>query len=250
MFSVVKKAVNMKQSIRIFPTPKDLAVSLALDLVSQIKEAETSVNTFTIALSGGSTPRLLFSILAEKFARSVNWSNVHFFWVDERCVPPDDPESNFGMTNDVFLSRINIPENNIHRIRGEEDPGAEALRYSKEISDFTEKRNGIPCFSIMLLGLGEDGHTASIFPGNEKLFMAESICTTAAHPVTRQVRITLTGKVINNSDQIIFLVTGKNKSGIVSDIIGQGDNIKLFPASYVKPDHGKIKWYMDENAGL
>ena len=176
----------MKQSIRIFPTPQALAGSLALDLVNIIKVAGAGVNHFTIALSGGNTPRLLFSVLADQYAASVTWSNVHFFWVDERCVPPDDPESNFGMTNDVFLQRIDIPAGNIHRIRGEDDPGREAERYSVEISEFTIKKSGMPFFNVIFLGLGEDGHTASIFPGNEKLFATDKICVMAVHPSTGQ----------------------------------------------------------------
>ena len=240
----------MRQSIRIFITPQALAESLALDLVSQIREAGTDVNPFTIALSGGNTPRLLFSVLADQYAASVTWSNVHFFWVDERCVLPDDPESNFGMTNDVFLSRIDIPHENIHRIRGEDDPEKEADRYSQEINEFTIQKNGFPFFNVIFLGLGEDGHTASIFPGNEKLFVSDKICVTAVHPSTGQNRITITGGVINNSAEIIFMVTGKNKAGIVNNIIGRGDNKKQFPASYVKPAEGRVLWYLDEEAAL
>ena len=238
----------VKQSIRIFPTPQALAESLALDLVSQIKEADTGVNHFTIALSGGSTPRLLFMVLGDLHASSVPWDKVHFFWVDERCVPPEDHESNFGMTKKALLNKIDIPVSNVHRIKGEDDPAKEAERYSEEIMSFTVKRNVLPFFNIMLLGLGEDGHTASIFPGNERLFLSDEICTSAVHPSTSQKRITITGKVINNSASIIFIVTGKNKAEIVNNIIGLRDNKKQFPASYVKSSEGRIVWYLDEEA--
>ncbi len=239
----------MNASIKIFPTPLALAESLALWLVNQINDTRATNLPFTIALSGGSTPKLLFSVLGERFASSVNWHNVHFFWVDERCVPPDHPESNFGMTHKALLDKIDIPIGNIHRIRGEDDPEKEADRYSEEIKSHTLKRNGLPFFNIMLLGLGEDGHTASIFPGNEKLFLTDKICTSAVHPSTGQERITITGKVINNAANIIFIVTGKNKAGIVNNIIGQRDNKKQFPASYVKPFDGRVFWYLDEAAG-
>jgi 6-phosphogluconolactonase len=245
----------MNKSIRLFPTPQALAESLALELINQIKEikeikeAGKRISPFTIALSGGSTPKLLFSVLGDEFASSVSWSNVHFFWVDERCVPPDDPESNFGMTNKTLLSKIDIPENNIHRINGEDDLWKEAERYSDEIEKFTVNRNGFPFFNIILLGLGEDGHTASIFPGNEKLFQTDRICASAVHPSTGQERITITGKVINNAANIIFIVTGKNKAGIVNNIVGQRDNKKQFPASFVKPSDGRVFWYLDEPAG-
>ena len=240
----------MDRIIRIFPTPQALSESLALDLVSQIRVAGAGVNHFTIALSGGNTPKLLYSVLADQYAASVTWSNVHFFWVDERCVPPDDPESNFGMTNDAFLHRIDIPAGNIHRIRGEDDPGKEAERYSVEISEFTIKKGGMPFFNVIFLGLGEDGHTASIFPGNEKLFATDKICVMAIHPSTGQKRITITGRVIDNSAEIIFMVTGKNKAGIVNNIIGSGDNKKQYPASYVSPAEGVVVWYLDEEAAL
>jgi 6-phosphogluconolactonase len=239
----------MNKIIKIFPTPLALAEFLALDLVNKIKEADTSDSPFTIALSGGNTPRLLFSILGDQFAGSKAWRSVHFFWVDERCVPPQDLESNFGMTNEVFLSKIDIPRKNIHRIKGEDDPFKEAERYTKEINDFTVKRGGLPFFNVMLLGLGIDGHTASVFPGNEELFLTDMICTTAVQPVTGQKRITITGKIINNTANIFFLVTGKNKAVIVNNIIGQRDNKIQFPASFVKPTDGRLFWYLDEAAG-
>jgi 6-phosphogluconolactonase len=152
------------------------------------------------------------------------------------------------MTKEVFLSKIDIPKENIHRIRGEDDPGKEAERYSGEVNEFTIQKNGFPFFNVMLLGLGEDGHTASIFPGNEKLFRSDKICVIAVHPKTGQKRISITGQVINNSSEIIFMVTGKNKSGIVNNIIGKGDDKKQFPASFVKPVQGKVVWYLDEGA--
>lgn len=239
----------MDNTIKIFPTPLALAESLALDLVNQINNTSTERLPFTIALSGGNTPKLLFSVLGDKFASSVNWYNVHLFWVDERCVTPDDPESNFGMTKKALLNRIDLPERNVHRIKGEDNPEKEAESYSGEIAKHTARRNGLPFFDVMLLGLGEDGHTASLFPGNEKLFLTDKICTSAVHPSTGQVRITITGKVINNAANIIFIVTGKNKAGIVNNIIGQRDNKKQFPASFVKPSDGRVFWYLDEAAG-
>jgi 6-phosphogluconolactonase len=239
----------MNKSIKIFPTSKALAESLALELVKQIRNADKSTSPFSIALSGGSTPELLFSTLGDKYASSVDWSTVHFFWVDERCVPPDNPESNFGMTNDALLKKIDILPGNIHRIQSEDDPEKEAERYSKEINDYVVHRNGLPSFNIILLGLGEDGHTASIFPGNQELFMSDRICTEAVHPVTGQKRITITGKVINNAEQIIFHVTGKGKAQIVKEIIDSEGSEKQLPASYVIPFKGTIAWYLDEAAG-
>lgn len=240
----------MNRIIKIFPTPNALSDLLALELANQIRNAEKSSTAFTIALSGGSTPRLLFSTLGDNYASSVDWSRVHFFWVDERCVPPDHPESNYGMTRKALLSKIEIPEGNIHRIRGEEDPSSEAKRYSEEIKKFVAHRERIPFFNIILLGLGEDGHTASIFPGNNALFLTDKLCDEAVHPKTGQKRITLTGKVINNAERIIFIVTGSNKAKVVKEIFGrETSEKKKYPPEFFNPAEGSITWYLDEAAG-
>ena len=238
----------MNRIIKTFSTPNALSDLLALELANQIRNAKRSSTAFTIALSGGSTPKLLFSTLGDNYAGSVDWSKVHFFWVDERCVPPGDPESNYGMTSKALLSKIDIPEGNIHRIKGEEEPFSEALRYSEEINKFVGHRKELPSFNIMFLGLGEDGHTASIFPGNIALFQAEKTCDVAVHPQTGQKRITLTGKVINNSESIIFIVTGSNKDNVVNEILGRRTSMKRYPAEYVIPTDGTITWYLDEAA--
>lgn len=239
----------MNTAIQIFPTPKALAESLALELVNLINKTSADDFPFTIALSGGKTPELLFSVLGDKFASSVKWDLVHFFWVDERCVPPDDPESNFRITNEALLGKITIPQDNVHRIKGEEDPETEAVRYSGEINDVVGHRMRLPRFDIILLGLGEDGHTASIFPGNLQLFKSENICEASVHPVSGQKRITLTGKVINNSKNIFFIVTGKNKALIVKSILVKENQGKQYPAYYILPAYGRLIWYLDKDAG-
>lgn len=239
----------MSRNIKIFPSPIELAESLALELIDQIETADTRNSLFTIALSGGNTPKLLFSVLGDKFADSVNWLNVHFFWVDERCVPPDSNESNFNLASENLFKKLVITPVNIHRIRGENDPERETGRYSEELNDFTFKRNGLPFLNALLLGLGDDGHTASIFPGDEHLFRSDRICAATVHPVTGQRRITLTGNVINNAGHIIFLVTGRNKADIARKVIDREDCDKLFPAQLVFPSYGKLSWYLDEEAG-
>jgi 6-phosphogluconolactonase len=239
----------MSDIIKIFPSPKELAESLALELINQIKEADKSNSLITIALSGGNTPNLLFSVLGDKFTNSVNWLNVHFFWVDERCVSPDSAESNYQMAWETMLKKLVVAPVNIHRIRGENDPEKEAERYSDELNDFTFKRNGFPLLNTILLGLGEDGHTASIFPGNEQLFRSDRICAATTHPVTGQRRITLTGNVINNARRIIFMVTGRNKADITRKVVDKDDCEKLFPAQLVFPTDGKLSWYLDKDAG-
>jgi 6-phosphogluconolactonase len=239
----------MDKTINIFKSPAELATKVAGEIVSMINESARRKKTFTIALSGGSTPELLFSTLGEKFSESGQWKYVHFFWVDERCVPPDSSESNWGMAKRNLFDRINIPEKNIHRIRGERDPEEEALRYSEEISEFTRSRAGFPLFDLILLGLGEDGHTASIFPGNLDLFSSANNCEVAIHPATGQKRITFTGKVINNADLIYFLVTGKKKAVIVNEIFDKLKSSRNLPSSYILPKKGMVSWFIDEEAG-
>lgn len=237
----------MKTDVRIFNDQSELAWQVATELRSVVNESASVGKSFAIALSGGSTPKILFGILGDHFSDKIPWSLVHLFWGDERCVPPDDPESNFGMTKKALFDKINIPSANIHRIIGENNPSQESLRYSNEILGFTNLRDGFPVFDLVLLGLGEDGHTASIFPGNNQLFLSKNICETAFHPTTYQKRITLSGKVINNADSIIFLVTGENKADVVSSILEKKENHD-YPASLINPQHGILKWYLDKDA--
>jgi len=238
----------LDKKVKIFPSPYELAEKFAEDLVIMINESAKKRKHLSVALSGGSTPELLFSILSGQFSDSALWEFVHFFWGDERCVPPEDPESNYGMTRRKLIEKINIPSANIHRIMGESDPEKEALRYSLEISEMTGNRDGLPLFDIVILGLGEDGHTASIFPGFEELFHSDKICEVAVHPTNGQKRITITGRVINNADLVTFLVSGKKKAGIVEKIIKKNRADLVFPASYVVPLNGDLRWYLDEDA--
>jgi 6-phosphogluconolactonase len=219
-------------TIKIFPTPFKLAERFAEELIRMVKESADKRRTFTIALSGGSTPKLLFSVLGERFLNSV---------------PPDNSDSNFGMTDKVFLEKIKIPPENIHRIKGEKDPEEEAVRYSDEIARFTGERGGLPLFDLIILGLGEDGHTASIFPGNNMLLNSEKICDIAIHPLSFQKRITITGNVINNAENVIFLVTGAHKAKVVSDIIERRGTVD-YPAAHIEPQQGILQWYLDDAA--
>ena len=239
----------MDKSVKIFATPYELAEKFADGLISMIIESAKEKKFFSVALPGGSTPELLFSLLGDHFSKSVPWEFVHFFWGDERCVSPDSPESNYGMTRRKLLEKINIPSSNIHRIRGEDDPEKEASRYSEEISDYTGKRNGLPLFNLVILGLGEDGHTASIFPENKELLNSDKICEVAVHPLTLQKRITLTGRVINNADSVNFLVTGAKKADIVEKIIKKNPIALNFPASFIVPVYGELRWLIDKEAG-
>lgn len=201
-----------------------------------------------IALSGGSTPKIVFDELAENFQPDIDWSKVHLYWGDERCVPPDDDDSNYKMTEEHLLSKIDIPELNIHRIKGENGPEYEAERYNDFLDSMLPKVNGIPAFDLVILGIGDDGHTASIFPHEIELWDSEKYCEVAEHPENGQNRITITGQIINNAKIVAFLVTGENKADRISEIIYGKEIAESYPVSLVKPTNGKLVWFLDEAA--
>jgi 6-phosphogluconolactonase len=235
--------------IKIFRTPKELADDFAARLAKLINDSASSGRPYSIAVSGGNTPRLLFESLADNYSDSIKWEYLRIFWVDERCVNPDNEESNFGTMKKLLLDRINIPPANIHRMKGEENPEIEADRYSRTLGSAIPFRNGLPWFDLILLGMGEDGHTASIFPGNLKLFTTDNLCAVATNPHSGQKRITLTGKVINNASRIVFMVTGSNKAVLAGKILKKSEDYKNYPASYISPAIGKLEWIFDEEAG-
>jgi 6-phosphogluconolactonase len=239
---------NLEFKKKIFSTPVGLAEAFSEELVTRIKVTGNNNENFTLVLSGGNTPDLMFSVLADHFAASIDWRYVHLFWGDERCVSPEDRESNYRTVLQNLIRKIDIPDINIHRIRGEQNPALEVLRYSKEVAEFTRSRNGLPVFDLVLLGIGEDGHIASIFPDNPDSFQSDQICEVVRHPATSQKRITLTGQVINNSDSIIFLVTGRKKAKIVSEVLNKKDISVNYPAFKVLPEYGYTEWFLDKEA--
>jgi len=198
-----------------------------------------------IALSGGSTPKVVFDELATNFRNSIDWPRVYLYWGDERCVPPNDNESNYKMTVDHLLSKIDIPEENVHRIHGENIPKEEAIRYGEVLKSRLPLFEGVPQFDLMILGMGDDGHTASIFPYNIHLWDSGNVCEVAVHPDSGQKRITITGKVINNAKNVAFLVTGDSKTDKVREIIGKKGNFNAYPAALVAPESGNLDWFLD-----
>ncbi|MEJ2544157.1 MAG: 6-phosphogluconolactonase [Calditrichaceae bacterium] len=193
-------------------------------------------------------PRLFFKQLAQD-GKNASWQNVHFYWGDERCVPENHPESNFGMTKKYFFDRIDIPDQNLHRIKGEEYPTEEAERYGRQlIQSISRHENNYPVFDWVILGLGEDGHTASIFPRDETVIHSKKICEVAEHPQTSQKRITLTLPVINSADKISFLVTGVIKSNIIKEIFNSTDSKSIYPATMVQSNNNPVEWYLDKTA--
>jgi 6-phosphogluconolactonase len=233
---------------QVLPTDYETANRLVMDIMRYTENLIKYRDALYIALSGGSTPLLMFDIIAGEYAKAFKWDKLHFFWVDERCVLPGDPESNFGNTDRHLFSKVSVSRENIHPIHGGEDPLNEVVRYTGEILTTVPCINNIPAFDLILLGMGNDGHTASIFPGQVDLFETTAICSISQQPQTLQKRITLTGKVINNASEIVFLVTGSQKADKIKSIIYDEDEAFLFPAKKIKPVHGSLSWYLDKEA--
>ncbi|MEI6276394.1 MAG: 6-phosphogluconolactonase [Prolixibacteraceae bacterium] len=236
----------MKRDLQIFSQPELLAGHVGDLLMNRI--ACSLSDRFHLALSGGSTPNLLFSALSSKYADSALWQKTHFWWVDERMVPSQDPESNFGMAQKLLFSKIAIPGNNIHPIHGEVDPLEESGNYASTIRQALPVIDEFPVFDLILLGMGEDGHTASIFPNHPELLYSDRICEVAHHPVTNQPRITLTGRVINNADAVWFLVTGTGKAERLAEVFSRSEISGKLPSAHIHPVHGEMSWFVDEPA--
>lgn len=238
----------MKKSVRVFPSPAAMASKLAEEIVRRIVASANSERPYSMALSGGSTPELLYSFLFDEFADDVPWDFVHIFWGDERCVSPESSDSNYGLVKKYMVEKTELPSSNVHRIKGEEEPVFEAMRYSGELATMLPSRDKLPVFDLILLGLGEDGHTASIFPDQKQLLNSDRFCDVAVHPSSGQKRITLTGKILNNAEAVIFLVAGVKKAGVVSAILNDDETSLAYPAAYIKPAYGSLDYYIDSEA--
>lgn len=201
-----------------------------------------------LALSGGSTPKRLFQHLAKNYAQAVPWERLHLWWGDERCVPPDDSESNYRMTHQFLISQVEIPQANIHRIHGESVPEEEAKRYAQEIREHVPEGNGLPRFDLVMLGMGDDGHTASIFPNQIYLLEDEALTAVATHPVSGQQRITFTGQLLSHAAYVAFLVTGPKKAGRAAQILGGRPGARQLPAYHIQPAEGVLHWFLDRPA--
>lgn len=234
----------MNPILHIANDPTAVAREFAEFLAQEVKQA----STLSIALSGGSTPQLLFDILASEYKNVIDWNKVHFYWGDERCVPPTDPESNYGMTKRHLFSHLAVPEDNIHRILGESEPALEAARHGKEIERTLHSSEGLPCFDIVMLGMGTDGHTASIFPHQMGLLESPETCVVATNPETGQKRVSLSGRIINNAKKVTFLVTGSAKAQKIQEIFTRQGNWLRYPTSYIQPKSGELHWFIDDGA--
>lgn len=208
-------------------------------------ELAATSGPFHMALSGGSTPKRMFAHWAQA---KLPWERLHLWWGDERCVAPDDAESNYAMTRAALLDWVPIPPPHIHRVRGEADPQAEAHRYGEALRQHLPLTDGLPRLDLIWLGMGDDGHTASIFPHEMHLMKATGPCAVATHPESGQQRITLTGPVINAAHRVVFLVTGAAKQPRTTDIFTQAPGYMAYPAAHIAPAQGALHWFWDKAA--
>lgn len=237
-------------TVRAFADPRALARGTAEEFERRVHSWLATNGRFSVALAGGSTPRDLYELLAsEPYRRRVPWGRVHLFWGDERAVPPNSEESNFGMTWDAMISKLAIPPGNVHRMRGELDPEEAAREYERELRSFFDLPHGWPCFDLVLLGMGEDGHTASLFPNEPATQEGERLAVpVAAVKGSHGARVTLTPPVLNHAACIMFLVTGEKKADVVRVVLeGDGEGERL-PAAMIRPRDGELVWHLDRAA--
>lgn len=232
--------------IRAYPDAASLARAAAEHFVTLAAEAMVIHGQFVVALSGGSTPRIAYTLLAsDEFAARVDWPRVRVFWGDERCVPPDHPDSNYRMARETLLDRIPIPTENVHRMRGELSPDQAATAYQAELEAVLGAGGQ---FDLILLGMGADGHTASLFPGTAALH--EQTRWVVAHYVDKLAawRITLTPAAINAATHVIFVVSGADKAERLREVLAGPYQPDILPAQIVRPADGRLLWLVDAAA--
>jgi 6-phosphogluconolactonase len=240
----------MMSQIEIFPDPPALARAAAERFVGLAADAIAASGRFSVGLSGGSTPRALFALLATaEIAGRVDWSNMHVFWGDERCVPPDHPDSNYGMARELLLDHVPLPAENIHRMHGETEPEQAAVEYEQILRNFFAGENPAqPRFDVLLQGMGEDGHTASLFPGTRALYERARWVLENYVPRLDMWRITLTTTAINAAAHVIFLVEGPNKAETLRAVLRGPHQPEKYPAQSVQPVQGDLTWMIDQAA--
>ena len=228
-----------------------LARAAAEEIASVAEAAIASEGRFTIALSGGSTPRPVYRLLAEEPYRDrIRWDRVHVFWGDERHVPPDHPESNFGMAHDELLSKVPLPADNIHRVRAEKPDAERAAReYEWTLrSAFNLDEGQVPRFDLVLMGLGPDGHTASLFPGSDAVRERTRLVVAPWVSAQSSFRITMTLPVFNRAACALFVVSGEEKAEALRSVLEGDLQPDRFPAQGVRPDEGRLLWFGDRAA--
>jgi 6-phosphogluconolactonase len=235
--------------VRVYTDADELTVAAAEYFVQQANAAITSHQQFSVALSGGSTPKPLYALLAtDEFARRVDWARVYVFWGDERCVPPDHTDSCYRMAREALLDHVPLPSQNIYRIKGEEVPARAAADYDQLLRRFFGETSSAR-FDLVWLGMGDDGHTASLFPGTEVLDEQERwVKENYVEAVNQKWRITLTPPAINGASNIAFLVSGAGKAERLRQVLKGDYQPHTLPSQLVKPTDGHLVWLVDSAA--
>ncbi len=241
----------MKPEICIVENPQALARAAAHEFTNRAAAAVQQKGVFNVALAGGRTPEALYSLLADdvELRQKIPWRDSHFFWGDERPVPPDHPDSNFCMAHNALLSRVPVPTANLHRIKGELAPPQAATAYEQTLVDFFHLQPGtLPRFDLVLLGLGADGHTASLFPDTRALREQKRLAVANWVGKLKTERITLTAPVFNNAVCVIFLVSGSDKASARKAVLEGRHDPERLPAQLIRPHAGELIWIIDEAA--
>jgi 6-phosphogluconolactonase len=237
-----------RPDVQVFDDPEAVARAAARRIVELAKESIDERGSFSIALSGGSTPRRVYELLAgEEFREQVDWPNVHVFFGDERTVAPDDADSNYRMANEALLSRVPIPAENIHRIEGVGDAAANASDYESEMRGFFGDAEW-PRLDLVMLGMGDDGHTASLFPGTTALEERRAWVVANWVEKFKTWRITLSAPVINAARHLLFLVTGAGKAERLREVLKGAREPSRLPSQLIQPREGSLEWYVDRAA--
>ena len=239
---------SIKPEIRIFDDLEELSRAAAELFIERAAHSAAERNQFLVALNGGSTPNRLFQLLATEFHGNVDWSKVHVFWGDERCVPPEDPGSSYGQARDMLLSHVPVPQANIHRVKGELDPAAASDDYARVLKEFASPPLDWPRFDLVYLGMGEDGHTASLFPGSPVDVSEPTLPVTAQYQDRPANRVTLTPVVFNSARMIVFMATGEKKAQTFAEVLSDRYNPERYPAQRIRPDPGTLTWLVDKAA--
>jgi len=235
-------------NVFVFDTPEQLAIAAAERFVDYEYAFHGEPDPFSVALAGGNTPRRVYELLAtERFKHRVEWAQVDLFFGDERCVPPDHPDSNYAMAYETLISKVPIPAKNVHRIIGEGEPNASARLYENQLRTFFAGA-AWPRFDLVLLGMGEDGHTASLFPGSEALKEKAKWVVATRREGSMQDRITLTVPVFNQAARVMFLLTGAGKAGRLAKVLHPQPGSEALPAQAIKPVDGTLEWLVDNAA--
>ena len=236
--------------LRRLTTPQDLFQAAAEEVLRIATDAVAKRGRFTMALSGGSTPKNLYTLIAANASAALPWAQMFFFWGDERHVPPDDPDSNYRMAKESLLSKVPIPPGNIFPIPAEnQDAVAAADAYEQTVRKFFALRPGeFPRFDLILLGMGPDGHTASLFPETAALQEKSRLVVANWVEKLKTSRITLTLPVLNAARCVAFLVSGADKAAVLHEVLEGSAPAEKYPSKLVQPTNGKLIWFLDRAA--